>query len=259
MLLFSTCLLVAVLRIISLAPSLTEDLFAIGVGPNIVGVDTYSDRPAQVRRLPRVGALVGVSAEQVVALHPTLVLGISYQAPVLRQLRRYGVATYAIDDTTMADVYHTFRQLGALTAHQSQAASVIGAMQHEIAQLTRRAALLPARSTFVVIGSLPIFTAGRTTYLTTLVRAAHLDPIIPAQTIPWPTFSAEMLALAAPQTLVLPDGDKLPSGAPWSELPAVRHQCILRLDSDALLRPGPRVVEVLRELIEEREHSRGRC
>lgn len=251
--------LMAMLRIVSLAPSLTEDLFAIGVGPEIVGADSYSNRPAAAKRIPRIGALIGVSVERIVAMHPTLVVGISYQRPVLHQLQRYGIPTIVSDDDTMDDLYKTLTRLGAATHHQAQATHVMRRMHNDIAALSRRAGRLPERSTFIVIGESPIYTAGKQTFIATLASLARLRSVVQIATAPWPQYSAEALTVAAPQTIVTSDHGSLPLTPPWSDLPAVRNGCVFKLEADALLRPGPRFVDALRELIEAREQRIRRC
>jgi iron complex transport system substrate-binding protein len=249
----------AALRIVSLAPSLTEDLFAIGAGPAIVGVDTYSNYPQAARRLPKVGALTGASVERIIEMRPTLVVGITYQRPLLAQLQRYGIATFASDDDTLDDLYLTLNRLGIRTGRERQSRALVLSMQSEIRKISAKADDLPRNSSFPVIAVSPIYTAGTRTFITTLLKLARLDTVVTIASPPWPQFSAEALEVSAPATIVTSASEKLPQAAPWNALPAVRNNCVFTLNADAFLRPSPRFPQALLQLIQEREARRTHC
>ena len=103
-------------RIVSLIPSLTEDLFAIGAAPRVVGVSQYTDRPARAMRLPQVGSYSALDTEALARLHPDLVVGIPAQATLVVDARRIGLRVGRIPDEPFDDLYATFARLGKLCA-----------------------------------------------------------------------------------------------------------------------------------------------
>ncbi|MBD5636171.1 MAG: ABC transporter substrate-binding protein, partial [Candidatus Eremiobacteraeota bacterium] len=108
-------------RIVSLIPSLTEDLFAIGAGPNVVGVSQYTDFPAAAKKLPQVASFTSLDAERIVRLHPDLVIGIPAQARLTADVARAGLRIELIGDETYDDIFTSLARLGALTGREREA------------------------------------------------------------------------------------------------------------------------------------------
>lgn len=239
----------AALRIISLAPSITEDLYAIGAGPRIVAVDAYSDRPAAAARLPRVGSMREANAEAILALHPDLVIGIAYQAPVLSDLARSGVRTQTLQVDTLADELAAIDRLGSLTGRVREARALHARIANELRDLAARAAHRPLRSAYVVIGQSPLYTAGPGSFVDDLLRLAHLRNIVPATGTAWPAYSAERLVFEQPEIIVVPAPSAPLRGEPWDRLNAVRSGHVAEIPEADLLRPGPHVSDVLRALL----------
>jgi iron complex transport system substrate-binding protein len=111
-------------RIISLIPAVTEMLFAIGAGPQVVGVSSFDDYPAEVRNLERVGALLDPDLEKILALKPDLVVVYATQTDLRRQLERARVGTYSYQHAGLADITTTIRDLGARTGLTEEAGGV---------------------------------------------------------------------------------------------------------------------------------------
>jgi len=126
------------IRIISLAPAFTEDLFAIGAGSNVVGVDTFSDRPAAARALPRVGGMRDVNTEAVIALHPDIVVGIPYEAARLADLARAGVRTEVLPLNDLHDDLAAIERLGVLSGHSAQARLLARTLRRRLEFLERQ-------------------------------------------------------------------------------------------------------------------------
>ena len=108
-------------RVVSLVPSLTEDLFALGAGARVVGVSSFADYPPAARHLPVVGTFASVDAERIVALRADLVLGIASQARMTADVRRAGVPVHLLRDDTLDDVYANLRAVGELTSAPARA------------------------------------------------------------------------------------------------------------------------------------------
>ena len=239
----------AALRIVSLAPALTEDLFAIGAGPRIVAVDSYSNRPAAAAKLPRVGSMANANGEAILALHPDLVVGIAYQARLLADLGRAGVRVEVIQLDDLAQDLTAIDRLGALTGNVGGARAVHRHIADELAAIAARAARHPVRSAFVAVGREPLYTAGPGSFIDDLLRLAHLRNVVAKSPTPWPLYSAERLVVDQPDVVVLPAPDKPLTGAPWDHIGAVSAGHVVSIPEDDLLRPGPRVAAVLRSLV----------
>jgi iron complex transport system substrate-binding protein len=239
----------AAVRVVSLAPALTEDLFAIGAGPSVVGVDAFSNRPPAARRLPRIGAMRSINSEAVAGLAPTLVVGIPYQAPNLRDLARLGVRTQSLAVDTLADDFAAIATLGRLTGHQRDAARLLASLQRRLDAASRATRGLPQPRAFVVFGAGPIYTASAKSYVGDLLRIAHVANVAANIDAAFPNVSAETLEADDPDVLIVEQGVVLPAAPPWSELRAVREHRIVTIQEDDLDRAGPRVADVVDALI----------
>jgi len=239
----------AAVRVVSLAPALTEDLFAIGAGPEVVGVDGFSDRPDAARRLPHVGTMRSINSEAIAGLSPTVVVGIPYQATNLHDLARTGVRTESLALDTLADDFAAIETLGRLTHHEAGAARVLTQLHRRLDAVARATRTLPAPRVFVVIGENPIYTASGGSYIGDLLGIAHLTNVAQDVHAAFPSLSAETVEAEDPDVLIVTRGTVLPQAPPWSNLRAVREGRIVRLDENDLLRPGPHVADVVEALV----------
>ena len=244
------------LRIVSLAPALTEDLFAIGAGARVVAVDAYSNRPAAAARLPRVGSLGNANGEEILALHPDLVVGIPYQARVLADLARVGRHVEVIPLDNLADDLAALDRLGALTGRTTDARALHARIARELATVATQAHRRPVRTAFAAIGEAPLYTAGPGSYVDDLLRLANLRNVVAKSPTPWPAFSAERLVIAQPDVIVVPGPHAPLAGPPWDQLHAVRAAHVAIIPQDDLMRPGPHVADVLRSLVAQTDRWR---
>ena len=127
-------------RIVSLVPALTEMLFAIGAGPQVIAVSSYDDEPADVRRLPRVGALLDPDVERILSLRPDLVVTYGSQSDLQAQLTRAAIPFYDYRHGGLATVTATLRDLGARTGHEAGADRVAAGIERRLAAVRRRTA-----------------------------------------------------------------------------------------------------------------------
>jgi ABC-type Fe3+-hydroxamate transport system substrate-binding protein len=241
-------------RIVSLIPSLTEDLFAVGAGGAVVGVSDFTDYPPQARGLPVVATFASVNAERIIALHPDLVFGVVAQQRLVADLARTGIPLRLLADDTLDDVYANLRAVGDATGHRAAARALVAKLRARTAQLTRaarRRARAPA--VFVVLGTAPIFTVGRGSYIASLIALAGGRNAAAAVAAPYARYSAEALLANQPDVLVV-DPDirfaDVATKAPWNSLRAVRTGRVYTVPQAAILeRPGPRYNEGLAWLV----------
>jgi ABC-type Fe3+-hydroxamate transport system substrate-binding protein len=235
------------IRIVSLSPALTEDLFAIGAGPDVVGVDAFSNRPAPARALPRVGGMRDVNAEAILALRPDVVVGIPYEAVHLADVARGGVRTETLPLDDLHDDLYAIERLGVLTGHVAAAQHTVWSIRARLAAIASSARRTRRLSAFVSLGGMG--TAGGGSYIDELLGLANLQNVTGRVRRPWLRFSPESLLHAQPDVIVVPDTTPPLTGEPWSRLAAVRAGRIVRVPEDDLLRPGPRVADVLADLL----------
>jgi iron complex transport system substrate-binding protein len=239
-------------RIVSLAPSLTEDLFALGVGSRVVAVSEYSDYPEAAKHLPRISSSTSIDAERIVALHPDLVVGISYQTAMTAPLLRANLRVVLLHDDSLNDIYTDIERLGQLVGRPSAADALMRNLRRQTAQLQRTVDRSRRPSVFVVLDVAPIYTVGRRSYINTLIamaggrNAATLDGA-------YGRYSAETLLMQQPDIIIADPLVKLESlgdREPWRSLRAVRRGHVTDIpEPGILLSPGPRYNEGLRWLI----------
>ncbi|HEX3465479.1 MAG TPA: helical backbone metal receptor [Candidatus Elarobacter sp.] len=234
-------------RIVSLVPSLTEDLFAVGAGAQVVGVSSYTDYPPEARRLPVVASFASLDAERIVALHPDLCVGIDAQARLSQDLQRAGLRIVLMKDDSYEDIFANLRRLGELSGHRAQANALVATLQARTARIVRavnakRRARRP--SVFVVLGVDPIFTVGRGSYIERLIDLAGGRNASADVGQPYARYSAEALLARQPDLLVVDPDIPLSSviaKPPWNALRAVASHHVYTLPDAAILeRPGPR-------------------
>ncbi len=240
-------------RIVSLIPSLTEDLFAIGAGASVVGVSQFTDFPPQAKALPVVAGFSSVDTEQTVVLHPDVVVGIESQHAEAAEVRKAGIRTVLMRDDGFDDIFRDIEELGMLTARLDDARRLNDRLRLRTIALMRSVHKRPrAPRVFVVLGIGPIYTVGESSYIGKLIRLAGG---VDAATIgePYGAFSAEALVAVQPDIIVVDPTVQLPSvldRPPWNALRAVRAGRVAYLPDPAILeRPGPRYNDGLAWLI----------
>jgi iron complex transport system substrate-binding protein len=242
-------------RIISLAPSVTETLFAIGAGAEVVGVSQYSDYPLQARRLPKIGSFLTPNIEEIVALRPTLVVGLltSSDRREIRALQAMGIKTLTVDEGTVAAIEASIAKVGDAVGRQQAAQNVITQIRSSISATENRLAAVPTRRVLMVVGHQPLVAVGAGTYLDELITLAHGRNVADFSTQAWPRLSLEYIVAVGPEVIL--DGQMgTDPDAPdrfWVRypiIPAVREQRVFGYPEDPTLHPGPRVAQTLRLL-----------
>ena len=240
-------------RIVSLMPSLTEDLFAIGAGPMVVGTSQFTDYPPAARGLPVVANYSSADAERIVQLHPDVVVGISSQAAPAAGVRKTGIRTVLLDDNGFDDIFRNVEALGLLTGRVDEARALNDRLRARTTSLIRTVRKRPRPpSVFVVLGTGPIFTVGDASYIGKLIELAGGTNAAAIHDA-YGAFSAEGLLAVQPDVLVADPTVQLQSvldRPPWNALRAVREHRIAYLPDPAILeRPGPRYNDGLAWLI----------
>jgi ABC-type Fe3+-hydroxamate transport system substrate-binding protein len=241
-------------RVVAMMPFVADDLYAIGAGSQLVAVSSFTDDP-RARGLPRVADFTSVDAERIVALHPDVAVGISAQARLVDPLRRAGIDVVLLHDDAFTDIFTNLRAVGTLTGHAKEAAATIERLQQTTAQLHARTRAFTRRpSVFIVLGSGPIWTAGRSSYIATLIGLAGGSNAAADLHAAYGQYSAEALLRTQPEVLVTDPAIRLDAvldREPWRSLRAVRLRHVYTVVPAAIIeRPGPQYNEGIRWLVE---------
>lgn len=227
-------------RIVSLAPNVTELLFLLGAGPQIVGVTGFCNHPSEARRKPRVGGMVNPDAERIAALKPDLAVA-SFDgnpAAVRRMMQVLRVPLYAVRVDTLSNLYRTVAVLGNIMKKKAAAVRLQRSIRRQVAQLHGR---WQSRRVFVQIGTEPpLFTFGQGTLLDQLLEQSGAINIGRLGTGRYPALPAESVAGARPGLILVLGRSNARSMAYWRRVaPRSRVRFVA---ADPLSRPGPRMI-----------------
>jgi ABC-type Fe3+-hydroxamate transport system substrate-binding protein len=232
-------------RIVSMNPSLTRILVAIGAADALVGVDAFSARaePA-VASLPRVGGLYSPSLESVVELQPDLVVIVpSFEQREFRtRLEALKLRVEDFDPVSFEQVLDTISALGARTGHETEAKARVDAIRRTRDTVRRATAELPRPRSVLILQREPLFVAGRGTFIDDMIAIAGGENLGAELAETWPRTSAEWLVGVAPEVILDSDSDPAPAAtvwARWPSLPAVAKHRVVAVDAGDVTLPGP--------------------
>ncbi len=242
-------------RIVSLMPSATETLVALGAGGQLVARTTY-DTLAPLRTLPTIGGL-SPSSERLLATRPDVVIALAEATDerLRRDLESVGVPVFSLRAQDTADVFRNMDMLGRLSGHGPAAASLAARLRRELAGIAASVAGRPRPSVFYVVWNNPPMTAGPNTFVGQILSLAGGESIFSDVRENWPTVGLEQVVRRQPEVIVLPSGEmrgdrveRLAAQPGWRDLQAIQHGRVIRLPVDLLNRPGPRLAEAARAL-----------
>jgi len=232
-------------RIVSLLPSLTESVCVLGACDRLVATDRWSNWPAPVAGLPKLGGLEDANVERIVALRPDLVL-LAPSSRLSGRLRSLGLPVAELDATELGQVRRVLDKVAVLIGQPQAAAVQWQRMQDEL-RLARMAVPERARgiAVYVEVGSAP-YAASESSYIGELLTQLGTRNVVPAALGPFPKLNPEFVVKARPALIVVSAGERagLATRPGWSRMDAVRQGRICALssaDMDVLSRPGPRV------------------
>ena len=243
-------------RIVALAPSNTEILFALGAEDRIVAVDQWSDHPPAAKVKPRISPF-SPSLEQIVKLRPDLILAAHGSAEPVLPLDRQGVKIVVLAPRTLDDIYRNVLLIGRIVEAEGRAKRLVDGMRQRVAAVLAKVRDAPRPKVFVELdASDPIrpFTAGPGSFVDLLVQLAGGANIAASSRTAWPQFSLEEVLRADPDLIILahelaamnPQTPQTVARRPgWRHLRAVREGAIYPIEGELLSRPGPRIVEGL--------------
>ncbi len=245
-------------RIISLVPALTEMLYAIGAGPQVVAVSSYDEYPPEVKALPRVGALLDPDTERIISLKPDLVITYGSQVDLQAQMKRAGIPTFDYRHAGLSHILATMTELGVRTGHATEADRAVAAIEARLAAVRARVAGKRRPKTLLVFSREPktlrnLYVSGGRGFLHDMLEIAGGDDVFNDIDKESVQVSIETILSRAPEVILELRPEEIPAGLPmqqelasWARLasvPAVRNQQVLFISGHAVTVPGPRIAE----------------
>jgi iron complex transport system substrate-binding protein len=249
----------AALRIVSLAPSVTETVFALGLGDQLVGVSVYCDYPPAAQRIDRVGTFLTPNVELILAKHPDVIIAVPSPGnhASVEALRRLGTRVVLVDPNSVAEIEESFVTIGRALGHEEEARALVARLQRRIAAVRARVADAPPRRVLMVVGQTPLVAVGAGTFQNELIGMARGVNLGAEAGGSWPHLSLEFAIAAAPEVIIdTTMGDEERAGAQaamafWSAfptIPAVREHRVFGYKAYQLLRPGPRIADAFEDI-----------
>lgn len=246
-------------RIVSLTPSITEVLFAIGAGDRIVGATEHCNYPPEAADLPRVGGgtLESLNQEVIIGAEPDLVLcKWDNHLPLLKNLERLNIPVLALGPETLAELYDQTRMLGRITGNLPQSERLIASMQQRVDAVTARIPTKNGPTVFYQVWDDPLMTAGPNSFIGELLTLAGLRNLFENTPIRYPKVSPEVVVAGNPDVILAPSTHATPvtaesilGRAGWGGVRAIQDKRVYVIDGDSVSRCGPRLVDALEEIV----------
>jgi iron complex transport system substrate-binding protein len=244
-------------RIVSLAPNLTETIYALGLQDRLVGDTDYCDFPAEAQKKPKVGGVKNPSLEAIAALHPDLVLVTKNlnRNETVRSLEELGIPSYATDPPTVEAILSSTQRLADVLGTPSTGDLIANNLQLQLTNLQQRLGSIPPSRVLFVIWLEPLISVGKDTFIADALRHAGAVSVIDSSQN-WPQVNLEEVVRVQPEFLIFveshfgapPHGQDTLADLPgWRLLTAVRNRRYLTI-SDAINRPAPRLVSAIADL-----------
>ena len=241
-------------RIIALAPSITEIIFALEQQDRLKGTTQFSNYPAEAAKLPKVGSYVRLDLERIVALSPDLCIAIKDGNPkeIVDRLQSLDIPVFAVNPHDLESMMQTIQRIGGILNASAKAKTLVEDMRSRMQQVDALVARIDRRPrVFIQIGISPVISAGSNTFIHELVvRAGGIN--VAAGSSAYPHFSREQVLALAPDVLIITSmsrsGAFEKAKADWnrlSDMPAVREKRIYTVNSDVFDRPSPRLLDAL--------------
>jgi len=245
-------------RIVSLAPKNTELLFAIGAGPQVVGVTSFCTYPPEAQTREQVGGFstTSLSLEKIISLRPDLVITVGdLHRPTVAALEQLGQTVLALDSESFDDLYRDIAWLGKITGHEQAAEQLVEDLRSRVAAIVSRIRLAPGEApvrVFCQVWDEPLLAAGGGSYLTDLIHLAGGENIFADLDEPYPQVSEEVILKRNPEVILTPavknmvnPRERLLARPAWKDLQALRNGRVHMIEDDLISRCGPRLVDGL--------------
>lgn len=244
-------------RIISLAPSITEILFALGLNEEIVGVTSFCDYPETASTKPRIGGFINPSIEKIVSLKPDLIIATrdGNRWETIHRLSDLGFSVYLINPKSFYGVMKAIHHIGVVVGREEESRKIIANMILKKEEIVTHIKSFARPKVFFQIGYTPIITVGKGTQADDLIRLAGGNSISRDESVSYPLYSVETIISKGPEIIIMSSMESkrdylnlVKKWQNWTSIPAVKKNAIYVVDSNLVDRPTPRTVEGLEVL-----------
>ncbi len=244
-------------RVICLMPSVTDTVYALGAGDDVVAISDFTKYPAAALSKPSVGSLITPSIETILSFHPDLVIGVQPMGPmeVTGQLERLGIPLFLVSPHGIAGIIHSVGTIGEVLNRTQQADALTQSLEHRVEAVKLRTRNLPTPRVFLPVWYDPITTIGKQAFITEIIEAAGGHSVTDDLSAEWPQVSLEVVLSRAPDALLLVRGGKttlqvLQSRPGWSSMSAIKMRRVYYVD-DRINFPSPEAIDALEDLAKQ--------
>lgn len=238
-------------RAVSLAPSITEIVFAAGAGDRLVGVTSFCDHPAEVVDIAKVGDTLSPNVEAIVALEPDVVFvsTASQLQAFAGVLESRNIAVFVAAEGDIESVFRSIEQIGEVMGTADAAADTVKRLRRRAATVEATAGEGVRPGVFVQIDRAALYTVGRDSFIVDIVRRAGGDVVTAEVPTAYPKLSVEAAMALRPEVIILSDSaDNREPHEAFRDSPAVKAGRVYRVNADIISRPGPRLVDAMEEI-----------
>jgi iron complex transport system substrate-binding protein len=245
-------------KIISLAPNITEILFALELDEEILAVTDFCDYPNAALTKPKIGGFVNPSIEMIISLNPDLVIATrdGNRRETIQRLNDLGLSVYVINPKGFDGVMKTIQNIGEVVGRQDEERKIVTALRTKRENILALTQSLPKPRVFFQVGEAPIITVGRETLANDLIRLAGGRSISENEAINYPHYSIETIMFKAPEVIIISSMESkrdylnsVKKWQNWKSIPAVKKNAIYVVDSNLVDRPSPRIGEGLETIV----------
>lgn len=243
-------------RIVSLAPNLTEIVYAVGAGNHLLGNTTFCDYPPEAKNVKKVGDTLQPNIELILALHPQLVLvsTASQLEAFTKQLKENEIAVYVTDPRDLEGVFRSISSIGDLLNESVAASELVKQLRTRSEKVERAVAGRTPVSVFFQLSGQPLYTAGKSSFVTNLIERGGGRSVTANINEAWPRLSNEAGLASRPDAVIMLSGEAMGAqsnrsvAAALRNSPAVQNGRVYVIDGDLLTRPGPRLIDGLEQI-----------
>ena len=242
-------------RIVSLAPNITEILFALQLGHKVAGVTDFCDFPEEARHKPKVGWLISPGIEKIISLRPDIVFATTEgnKPEIVDELERMNIKTYVLNPHDINDVLSDITEIGNVTGQRSIAQELTGSLTRRINTVKKKAMEGRQKRVIYLVSTNPIISAGPGSFIHDLIITAGGINVLSDSPIRYPRIDMEEIILKDPEVIIAPDDltEQIHEWKKrWSGISAIRNGMVYPVNPDIVSRPGPRIIDGLEKINE---------
>lgn len=241
----------AIDRAVSLAPNLTENIFAVGAGSKLVGVTSYCDYPEEAKQIAKIGDTINPNIETIIALKPQIVF-VSTASQIenfSKTLEQRGINVFVTNPNDLEGILRNLKQMGDVLGTAANAEKLIADLRNRVKTVEEKVKDKPRTKVFVQIAKEPLFTIGKESFITEIIAQAGGESATKDVATAYPKLSKETALALNPDAIILSESpDNTEPNDVFASSGAVKNKRIFRVNAAWLARPGPRVVDALEQM-----------